>query len=96
MGMVGIDILMIFLAGFVGGLIRGLIGITKYINATPAKRRRVRKEWIVLSLLSSGGMGLLAGVFIAEDIRFALVAGYAGTDFIESLFKIKMKTRNWE
>ena len=96
MAIVGIDILLIFFAGFIGGLIRGLVGITKYINATPSKKRRVKKEWIVLSLLSSGGMGLLAGVFIADDIRFALVAGYAGTDFIESLFKIKMKTRNWE
>ena len=89
-------LLYIFLAGFLGGIIRGLMGITKYINATPSKRRKVRKDWVVLSLLSSGGMGLMAGVFIADDIKFALVAGYAGTDFIESLFKIKMKTRNWE
>ncbi len=91
-----LDMLLVFAAGFLGGLIRGLVGITKYVNATPSKKRKVRREWIVLSLLSSGGMGLLAGVFIADDIRFALVAGYAGTDFIESLFKIKMKTRNWE
>lgn len=89
-------LLYIFLAGFLGGIIRGLMGITKYINATPTKRRKVQKDWVVLSLLSSGGMGLMVGVFIAEDIKFALVAGYAGTDFIESLFKIKMKTRNWE
>jgi hypothetical protein len=92
----GLGVLLIFLAGFLGGVIRGLVGITKYVNGTPAKKRNVRKEWIVLSLLSSGGMGLLAGVFIADDIKFALVAGYAGTDFIESLFKIKMKTVNWE
>jgi len=91
-----LDLLLIFLAGFLGGIIRGLVGITKYVTATPSKRRKVRRDWIVLSLLSSGGMGLLAGVFIADDIKFALVAGYAGTDFIESLFKIKMKTRNWE
>lgn len=89
-------LLFIFLAGFLGGIIRGLIGITKYINATPSKRRKIRKDWIILSLLSSGGMGLMAGVFIAEDIKFALVAGYAGTDFLESLFKIKMKKVNWD
>jgi len=90
------DVLLIFLAGFLGGVIRGLIGISKYINATPSKRRNVRKDWIILNLLSSGGIGLIVGVFIAEDIRFALLAGYAGTDFIENLFKIKMKARNWE
>jgi hypothetical protein len=41
-------------------------------------------------------MGLLAGVFIADDVKFALLAGYAGTDFIENLFKIKMRKRNWD
>lgn len=91
-----VGILLVFLAGFIGGIIRGLVGITKYINATPGKKRKVRKQWIYLSLLTSGGMGLIAGVFIADDVRFALLAGYAGTDFIESLFKIKMKTRNWD
>lgn len=91
-----LNILIIFSAGFLGGVIRGLVGITKYINATPSRKRKVRKDWVVLSLLSSGGMGLMVGMFIADDVRFALVAGYAGTDFIESLFKIKMKTRNWD
>lgn len=94
--MEGLSVLFIFIAGFLGGVIRGLVGITKYVNATPSKKRKVRREWIVLSLLSSGGMGLLAGVFIANDVKFALVAGYAGTDFVESMFKIKMKTQNWE
>ncbi len=91
-----LNILIIFSAGFLGGVIRGLVGITKYINATPSRKRKVRKDWVVLSLLSSGGMGLMVGMFIADDVRFALVAGYAGTDFIESIFKIKMKTRNWD
>ncbi len=94
--MEGLSVLFIFIAGFLGGVIRGLVGITKYVNATPSKKRNVRKEWVVLSLLSSGGMGLLAGVFIANDVKFALVAGYAGTDFIESIYKIKLKTQNWE
>ncbi|MBN1896143.1 MAG: hypothetical protein JW789_00260 [Candidatus Aenigmarchaeota archaeon] len=89
-------LLYIFLAGFLGGIIRGLVGITKYITGTPTKKRKVRKDWMILSLLSSGGLGLMAGVFIAEDIKFALVAGYAGTDFLESLFKIKMKKVNWD
>ena len=86
----------IFLAGFLGGVIRGLVGVTKYMRATPTRKRRVRKDWIVLSLLASGGLGLLVGVFISDDVRFALLAGYAGTDFVEGLFKIKMKLRNWE
>jgi hypothetical protein len=85
----------IFAAGFLGGIIRALVGITKYLRATPSKKRKVRTDYIILSLLSSGGMGLLAGVFIADDVKFALLAGYAGSDFIEGLFKIKMKRQSW-
>lgn len=86
----------IFVAGFLGGIIRGLMGISKYIGKTPTKKRKIRKDWLIFTLLSSGGLGLLVGVFIADDVRFALLAGYAGTDFIEGLYKIKMKNRNWE
>ena len=86
----------IFIAGFLGGMIRGLMGITKYLSASPTKKKKIRTGYIVLSLLSAGGMGLLAGVFIADDIKFALLAGYAGTDFIESLSKIRMKKQTWD
>ncbi len=85
----------IFLAGFLGGIIRALVGLSKYMSKTPAKKRKFRTDWLVVSLLSSGGLGLLVGVFIADDPKFALLAGYAGTDFIENLFKIKMKKRDW-
>jgi len=85
----------VFLAGFMGGLIRALVGVTKYISATPAKKRKVRTDYLILTLLSSGGLGLLAGAFIADDVRFALLAGYAGTDFIEGLYKIKMRQKEW-
>jgi fluoride ion exporter CrcB/FEX len=86
----------IFAAGFIGGIIRALVGLSKYISATPSKKRKFRTDWLIVSLLSSGGLGLLAGVFIADDVRFALLAGYAGTDFVEGIFKIKMKNRKWE
>jgi len=85
----------IFVAGFLGGVIRGLMGISKYIGKTPTRKRKIRRDWLVFTLLSSGGLGLLVGVFIADDVRFALLAGYAGTDFIEGLYKIKMRNRNW-
>ena len=86
----------IFVAGFLGGLIRGLVGLSKEIRANPYKKRRVRKDYIAVTLLSAGGLGLLVGVFIANDIKFALLAGYAGADFIENLFKIKMRRKTWD
>ncbi len=88
--------LWVFVAGFLGGLIRGFMGISKTIRSSTTKRKNLRLDYIVCTLISAGGLGLLVGVFIADDVRFALLAGYAGTDFIENLFKIKMKTRAWE
>ena len=85
----------IFAAGFLGGVIRGLLGISKKIRSSPSRKKKIRKDYIAVTLLTSGGLGLLVGVFIADDVRFALLAGYAGTDFIENLYKIKMKKREW-
>ena len=85
----------IFAAGFLGGLIRGILGISKQIRASPSKRKKLRKDYLFVTLLASGGLGLLVGVFIADDIRFALLAGYAGSDFLENLYKIKMKKKDW-
>jgi len=85
----------IFIAGFLGGLIRGLVGISKNMTASPSKKKKIRADYLAVTLLASGGLGLLVGVFIADDIRFALLAGYAGTDFLENLYKIKMKKMEW-
>jgi CBS domain-containing protein len=85
----------IFVAGFLGGVIRGLVGISKQMRTSPSKKKLIRTDYLVVSLLAAGGLGLLVGVFIANDYRFALLAGYAGTDFLENLFKIKMKKKDW-
>lgn len=86
----------IFAAGFLGGLIRGLLGIAKEIRASPTKKKNLRKDYIAVSLLAAGGLGLLVGVFIADDVRFALLAGYAGSDFLENLYKIKLGKKEWD
>ncbi|MFH1445247.1 MAG: hypothetical protein ABIF08_02070 [Nanoarchaeota archaeon] len=85
----------VFVAGFLGGVIRGLVGIAKEIRSSPRSKRNLRPDYILVTILAAGGLGLLVGVFITEDIRFALLAGYAGADFVESLFKIKMKKQTW-
>ena len=85
----------IFLAGFFGGIIRGLLGISKEYRTSPTKKKNLRLDYIVVTLLASGGIGVLVSVFIFDDVRFAILAGYAGTDFLENLYKIKMNKKTW-
>jgi len=85
----------VFVAGFLGGIIRGLVGISKELRSSPTEKKKIRKDYIILTLLSSGGIGLIVGVFISKDVKFALLAGYAGTDFLDNAFKIKMRKQSW-
>lgn len=88
------DLVFVFLAGFLGGVIRALVGITKKVRSS-SKKKKIRKDYIILNVLSGGGTGLLVGLFI-NDVKFALLAGYAGSDFLENLFKIKMEKETWD
>lgn len=87
--------LQIVAAGFIGGIVRGLVGISKKVRSKPIDADiDISRQYLAISLLSSGGIGLLVGVFVSEDVRFALLAGYAGSDFLENAYKIKMRQQN--
>ncbi len=76
------------LFGIVGGAIRGLVGLLKFFE----KNKQLGKfkiRYIIFSLLVAGLVGGVGGALINSDWRLALVIGYAGTDFLESLYKIK-------
>lgn len=76
------------LMGLVGGLVRALVGITKSSTFTPEK---FKFEWkyFGFSLLVSAIVGVMSGIIADHDWRIALLAGYAGTDFLESLYRLK-------
>lgn len=89
----------ILLAGFAGGIIRGLVGYIKYQTSY---KNVPFKLWYFLSVvIASGIIGLAAGWVVKavveldgtlETTRFyAFVAGYAGGDFIENIYKIILK-----
>lgn len=77
-----------FLAGGAGGLIRGLVGIYKSYSASPAT---FKFDWKLFgfSLFVSMLVGQMSGIVFNSDWRSSLLAGYAGSDFLESLYKIK-------
>ena len=77
--------------GLLGGLVRASIGILKY--STPKKSGKFRSFYLFLTLLSSAIIGLFAGLLFSAPTAYVLpfLAGYAGTDFIEGMYKIRMK-----
>ena len=85
------------LAGFVGGVLRGIVGYIKYRNSY--RNVIFKPVYFISSVLVSGAVGLLAA-WVIKDLgvsiigletltpAIAFVLGYAGGDFIENLFKI--------
>jgi hypothetical protein len=89
--------------GFIGGLLRGGVGIFKYI--TSYKDVEIRPYYFIGSVALSGVVGCvtawalsdIATVFLevgAMPVSFAIIAGYAGGDLIENIFKIVAKEPN--
>lgn len=90
----------VLIAGFGGGVVRGLVGFIKH----QFKFKNVSfKVWYFLGMMFlSGIIGLLTAVAVKEagvttlgvDVitpGIAFIIGYAGGDFIENVYKIVFK-----
>lgn len=75
-------------AGLIGGLIRALVGITKSSTFTPEK---FKFEWryFAATIFVSAIVGVMSGILADTDWRISLLAGYAGTDFLENLYRLR-------
>jgi hypothetical protein len=80
--------LIYILAGLLGGIIRGLVGFVK--NKTVEKANHFKPSYFVVTILISGIVGAAAGILADTEWQVSFLAGYAGTDFIENLYKIKI------
>jgi len=89
-----------FIAGFLGGAIRGIVGILKYAFSY----KDVKIKWLYFGGMTavSGLIGLACAWIILElglafegitglSPAIALISGYAGGDFLENIFKVLMK-----
>ena len=83
-------ILQAIILGILGGLTRALVGLVKYFEKNK-QNQKVRFWYLTFSLLVAALVGGVAGVLSGNDWRLAIIAGYAGTDFLESIYKIKKK-----
>ena len=93
------DYLFILIAGFGGGVIRGLVGYIKHQFAY--KDVGFNLPYFFTMMFLSGVIGLLtaeavqnlsqAVIAVEFSSAVAFIAGYAGGDFLENLYKIVLK-----
>jgi len=88
----------IFMAAFMGGFVRGLVGWIKHQFSY--KNVPFRPKYLIGMAILSGLVGMVATIAIKElgftlfgqfTPALAFVIGYAGGDFIENIYKIIVK-----
>jgi fluoride ion exporter CrcB/FEX len=77
------SILLPALLGGVGGLTRGFVGLLKAISL----RRKILWGYYAITVLVAVVIGIFTGVIFNFDYRLSLLAGYAGTDILEGIYK---------
>jgi len=69
--------------GLIGGATRGVVGLLKALSL---RRKIIWSYWLITALVA-----IIIGIFTALvfnfDWRLALLAGYAGTDILEGIYK---------
>ncbi len=91
---------MFYFAGFLGGIIRGIVGILKY--SLSYKDVSIRPVYFGLTVFVSGLVGLLCTWIVSDmginflgltsvPVSLGIVFGYAGGDLLENIFKIIIK-----
>ena len=71
------------LLGGVGGLTRGVIGLLKALSL----RRRILWGYYLITVVVAAIIGVFVGLVFNFDYRLSLLAGYAGTDILEGIYK---------
>jgi len=71
------------LLGGIGGLTRGVVGLLKALSL----RRRIIWAYYAITVLVAVIIGVFVGIIFDFDPRLSLLAGYAGTDILEGIYK---------
>ena len=76
----------IFIAGLlggIGGLTRGVVGLLKALSL----KRRIMWSYYAITVVIAVVIGIFVGIIFDFDPRLSLLAGYAGTDILEGIYK---------
>jgi len=77
------SIILAALLGGVGGLTRGVVGLLKALSL----KRRILWGYYAITVLIAVVIGVFTGIIFNFDPRLSLLAGYAGTDILEGIYK---------
>ncbi len=69
--------------GLIGGLARSLVGLMKAISL----RKRIIWSYWLITVLASCVVGFVLGTIFNYDYKICVLAGYAGTDLLENIYK---------
>jgi fluoride ion exporter CrcB/FEX len=69
--------------GGIGGLTRGFVGLMKALSL----RRKILWGYYCITVLIALIIGIFVGIIFNFDTRLSLLAGYAGTDILEGIYK---------
>ena len=74
------------LIGVLGGLVRALYGFMKAVN----KGQEINLTYFFSTLFVAGIIGGVLGTIFNTDYRITALAGYAGTDVLDNIFKASL------
>ena len=86
----GFDISIILytaLPGMIGGLVRGLIGVSKHVIRD---KEPFHFSKLFFSVLLAVLVGSVAAILTEGDWRVVLLAGFTGSDVLDSLSKVRL------
>lgn len=77
------SLLLAAILGGIGGLTRGFIGLLKALSLN----RKILWNYYAITIVIAIVIGIFVGIIFDFDPRLSLLAGYAGTDIIEGIYK---------
>jgi hypothetical protein len=78
---------MILLAGAIGGILRGVLGIAK--DLITKKELTINWVWFGVTVAIAAILGMIMASFFINDWRVAVLGGYSGSDVVDGIMKLK-------
>ena len=82
-----LELINFILVGALGGFGRALYGLMKAVN----RGEKISTGYFLLTTLTAGIIGGILGSVFTIEYKLAALAGYAGTDVLENVFKATLE-----